>query len=65
VELLEYAPLLFVGYPRTGVSDADSKVPVGLGRNNSHLTGIGKLDGITDQIEQHLCQALLIAKAYG
>src|SRR5262245_42787238 len=51
VELLEHARLLFVGYPRSGVGNADSKVPIGGGRNNAYLAGIRKLDGITDEVE--------------
>src|SRR5262245_61850871 len=63
VELLEYPGLLLDGYSRTRVAHTDGEVTIhGLGRD-THLTGIGELDGVADEVEQHLGEALLVAEA--
>ena len=30
---------------------------------DAHLAGVGELDGVADQVEQHLGEALLVAEA--
>src|SRR4030095_10492293 len=63
VELLEYALLLFQRYSGARVSHTDREVTVyGFGRDPD-LTGVGELDGVADQVEQHLGEALLVANA--
>ena len=63
VELLEYAMLLFQRYSGARVSHTDGEMTIhGFGRD-AHLTGVGELDGVADEVEQHLGEALLVAKA--
>ena len=45
------------------VGHADGEVAVDCGRGDAHLAGIGELDGVADQVEQHLGEALLVADA--
>src|SRR5262249_28522236 len=63
MELLENArPLLFRD-SRAGVHDADREVSIDSLGGDADLTGIGELDCVANEIEQHLREALLIAKA--
>src|SRR5690242_15195873 len=63
VELLKNARSLLFRYSRTGVDHAHCEEIVGSFGNDADLTRIGKLDCITNEVEQHLRKALLIAKA--
>src|SRR5262249_14718019 len=65
MELLEDARSLINGdaWPRIGYADVE--VAVDRLGTHAHLSGVGELDGITDEIEQHLGEALLVAKPYG
>jgi hypothetical protein len=40
-----------------------TKVAVGRSRRDAHFAGVDKLDGIANQIEQHLRESLLITEA--
>jgi hypothetical protein len=65
-ELLE-DPLAFFRWDAgaAGVADAQLKVAVGCSSCNPHLPGIRKLDGVADEVEQNLGQALLVTEAIG
>jgi hypothetical protein len=65
VKLLENARLALLGYPRTRVSHAHNKVAVVSSRSDAQLAGIGERDGVADQIEQHLGEALLVTETNG
>ena len=56
------AQLLF-GYSRARVGHADGEVAVHRCRRDAHLAGVGELDGVADEVEQHLREALLVAEA--
>jgi hypothetical protein len=61
--MLEDARLVLPGNARPGVGHADGKVAVtGLGAH-AHLAGVGELDGIPNQVEEDLGQALLVTHA--
>src|SRR5262245_54027588 len=62
MELLEDAGLMLFGNAWARICDTDGKVAVlGLGCY-AHLAGIGELDGVAHQIEQHLSEALLVTE---
>ena len=63
VELLEDARLLLRGNARPRVGHATAKWPFSRRRGDAHLAGVGELDGVADQVEQHLRQTLLVAEA--
>src|SRR5262249_27682786 len=64
MELLEdSSPLLFRD-SGAGVHHADREVSIRNFGDDADLTCIGELDRIADEVEQHLREALLIAKAY-
>src|SRR5262245_33362933 len=65
MDLIEYAGLLLLRDPRSRVRHADSEVSVDRLRRDAHLARIGEFDGVPDEIEEHLSQALLIAEANG
>ena len=60
MELLEDTALLIKRYAGTGVCYRDGEMALPRARGDTHLTGVGKLDGITDQIEQYLGEALFV-----
>src|SRR5215831_4680143 len=64
VELLKDPRPLVLGntWPRIGHCDAE--VTVDRLGSYTHLTSVGELDGIADEVEQHLRETLLIAEAY-
>src|SRR5262245_46705974 len=65
VELIEYAGLLLLRDPWTRVRHADGEATVDRLRRHPHLTHIGELDGVPNEIEEHLGEALLVAKPNG
>src|SRR5262245_45942212 len=65
MELIEYAHLLLRRDPRSRVHHADGKVTIDRLRRDAHLAHVGKFDGVADEIEEDLSQALLIANANG
>ena len=42
---------------------ANGEVTIVSGRGDAHLSRVRELDGVADQIEEHLRQALLVADA--
>src|SRR5262249_1528328 len=64
VELLENARTLLFRDSRTGIHHADREVSIDSFGDDADLTGIGELDCIADEVEQHLRKALLIAKPH-
>src|SRR5215467_15293048 len=63
MELLEDPILLIKGYARPGVRHRDGETAVARTRGDAHLAGVGELDGVAYEVEQHLREALFIAKA--
>src|SRR5215475_6998851 len=63
VELLEDPSLLVKGYARPGVRHRDGEMAVPRARSDAHLAGVGELDGVANEIEQHLRQALFVSEA--
>ena len=63
VELLEDARQLLRRYPWTRVSHGNSEVAVRGRRGDAHFARVGELDGIADEVEKHLGEALLVAQA--
>src|SRR5262245_39787658 len=63
VELLEDPTLLVERYAGPGVGHRDGEMAVPRACGDAHLAGIGKLDGVTDEVEQHLREALFVAEA--
>src|SRR5690348_15498758 len=47
------------------VGHADVEVAVGRLGSHAHLAGVGELDGVADEVEEHLADALLVAKPDG
>ena len=50
-------------YPWTGVGHGHGEVAVRGRRGDAHLARVGELDGVADEVEKHLGEALLVAKA--
>src|SRR5262249_29724635 len=65
VELLEDPSLLVKGYAGPGVRHRDGEMAVPRARGDADLAGVGELDGVANEIEQHLCEALFITEANG
>src|SRR5215831_8721254 len=65
MELLEDAGLVLFGNAWPRIGHADVEVAVDRLGGNAHLASVGELDGVTHEVEEHLGQALLIAKPYG
>ena len=63
VELLKDPILLVEWYAGAGVFHRDGEMAVPSARGDAHFTSVGELDGITDEIEQNLREALLVAEA--
>ena len=63
VELLEDAVQLLGRYPWTRVSHGNSEVAVHGRRGDAHFAGVGELDGVADEVEEHLGETLLVAEA--
>ena len=56
--------LLRHGDPWSGVGDTDLKGTIPRRRADPHLTVVGEFDGIADEVEQDLGEALLITNAH-
>jgi hypothetical protein len=55
VKLLEDPIPLLWRNAGSRITDAEGKVTVGCSCRDAYLADVGELDGIPDQIEQHLC----------
>src|SRR5215470_4693527 len=62
VELIEDPILLIKGYSGPGVCYRDGEMAVPRTRGDAHLAGVGELDGIAHEVEEHLREALLVAE---
>src|SRR5262245_32637965 len=62
VELIEDPTLLVERYARAGVAHGDGKTAIARACGDAHLAGVGELDGVADEVEQHLREALLVAE---
>ena len=65
MELLEDANLVLFGNAWSRVGHTDGKVAVHRFGRHAYLSGVGELDRVAHQIEQHLSEALLVTKAKG
>src|SRR5262245_3264391 len=65
MELLEDTGLFLLRDPRSRVRHGDGEVPIHRRRSDTDLAGLRELDGVADEIEQHLREALLIAETNG
>src|SRR5262245_27120654 len=63
MELIEYARLLLLRDPWPRVRHADGEVTVDRLRRDAYLASVGELDGVADEVEEHLGEALFVAKA--
>src|SRR5215468_5919677 len=63
MELLENANLLLFGNAWPGIGHADVEVAVDRLGTHTHLADVCELDGVPNEIEQHLCEALFVAEA--
>src|SRR5262249_29408987 len=63
VELIENPILLIEGYAWTCICDRNGKVAIPRARGDAHLAGVGELDGVANEIEQHLREALFVSEA--
>src|SRR6516225_745511 len=54
VELLEDPILLVEWYSRSGVCYGDGEMAVPRARSDAHFAGVGELDGVAHEVEQHL-----------
>ena len=63
VELLEDAGELIGRNAGARVGDAHGEMAVGRACRDAHLPCVGELDGVADEVEQNLGEALLVAKA--
>ena len=52
-------------YPWTRVGHGNGEVAVHGRRGDAHLARVGELDGVADEVEEHLGEALLVAQADG
>src|SRR5262245_37047904 len=50
-------------YARAGVCYRDSETAVPRARSDAHLAGVGELDGVAHEVEQHLRKALFVSEA--
>jgi hypothetical protein len=65
LELLEDPLLVGLGDARARVRDRDAEGPVGRGRLQADLAGLGELDRVADEVQQDLGEAALVAVADG
>jgi len=65
MELIEYAGLLLLRDSWPCVRHGDGEMTVDRLRRDAYLAGVGELDGIADEVEEHLGEALLVAKPDG
>ena len=62
MKLFEDTRLLHGRDTGTRVGHSNDEVPVYRLRRDTHLSDIRELDRVADQVEQHLCEPLFIAK---
>ena len=62
MELFENTRLLRGSNTGTRVGNSDVEVPVYRFRRDTHLADVSELDRVADQVEEHLGEALLVAK---
>src|SRR5215475_5438180 len=62
-EFLENPLALVCRNSRSRIVDANGKVAICYAGRDAHLTSVCELDGVADEIEQHLGQALLVAES--
>ena len=65
VELLEDPTLLIKGYAGAGVGHRDGEMAIPRARGDAHLAGVGEFDGVPNEVQQHLREALLIPETDG
>src|SRR5262245_10178928 len=65
MELLENANLLLFGNTWPGIGHADVEVAVDCLGTHTHLADVCELDGVPNEVEEHLSEALLVAKPDG
>src|SRR6185295_697082 len=63
MKLLKDAFLLLHSDPRSRVGDTDGKAAIASRCADPHFTRVGELDGVADEVEQDLGQALLVTDA--
>src|SRR5215475_16164852 len=62
MELIEDTLLLIQRYAGTGVCYQDGEMAIPRARGDAYLAGVGELDGVAHEIEQHLSQALFVSE---
>src|SRR5262245_27429377 len=65
MELLENANLLLFGNAWPGIGHADVEVAVDRLGTHTHLADVCELDGVPNEVEEHLSDALLIPETDG
>jgi hypothetical protein len=65
MELLKDASALVIGNAWTRIGHADVEAAVDRLGSHAHLASVGELDGVANEIEQHLREALFVAEANG
>ena len=63
MELLEDTILLVEWYAGPGVRYRDGEMAVLGARGRAHLAGVGELDGVSNEVEEHLREALFVSEA--
>jgi len=63
VKLIGDPILLIKGHASPGVTQRDGEMSVPRGRGDAHLASVCELDGIANEVEQHLCKALFVSDA--
>src|SRR5262245_64483547 len=63
MELVKDPTLLIERYAGPGVRHRDSELAIARARGDAHLAGVRELDGVANEVEQHLREALLVSKA--
>src|SRR5262249_32984699 len=64
VELLEDARLVLLRDAGPGVGHTQGEMAIAGSGGDAYLAGVGELDGIAHQVEQHLSETLLVAHAH-
>src|SRR5262249_5207960 len=63
VKLIEDPVLLIKRYAGPGVCYRDGEVSMTRARGDAHFAGVSELDGVPNEVEQHLRETLLVAEA--
>ena len=61
MELLEDPSLLIQWYAGPGARHRDGERNVPYARGNAHFSSVSELDGVADEVEERLREALLVA----